>query len=311
MGDYNTGKLRVSRILRWADAHYRRTGRWPSVRSGRIPEAPGETWSRVNQALAHGYRGMRGGDSLSRLLSRHRGSCAADRASKLTVKQILAWADAHRRRTGQWPQVESGPIRAVPGENWKRIDNALRWGLRGLPAASSLAKLLARHRQVRNRKDAPLLFTRDILAWADAHHRRTGLWPTPRSGPVTDAPGETWSGIGGALSQGTRGQPGGSSLARFLAQHRGRRNRKSPPRLTTAQILRWADAHIRRTGRRPTASAGAIPECPGETWCSVAKALEQGRRGFHGRSSLPRFLDRHDRINPLIPRTPRRRRLRK
>jgi hypothetical protein len=268
------------------------------VLSGQIPEAPTETWSRINQALANGYRGMRGGSSLSRLLARHRGSCAADRAAKLTVKWILACADEHRRRTGHWPRVESGPVRGVTGENWKRIDNALRWGLRGLPPGSSLAKLLDRHRRVRNKKDAPLLFVRLILDWADGHRRRTGLWPTTDCGPVTDAPGEMWSGINGALWQGTRGLPGGSSLARFLADYRGVRNRKSLPRLTTSGILRWADAHIRRTGRRPTPRAGPIRECRGETWCTVAKALERGRRGFHGKSSLARFLDQHHRVNP-------------
>jgi hypothetical protein len=310
MRNYNTGQLSIARILLWADAHYRRTGRWPSVLSGRVPEAPAETWSRINMALDHGYRGLRGGTTLSRLLARHRGSCAADRAPKLTVKQILAWADDHRRRTGQWPHVKSGPIHAVPGENWKRIDNALRWGLRGFPPGSSLARLLDRHRHVRNKKDAPILTERNILAWADAHHRRTGQWPTPESGPVVDAPEETWSGIGGALWQGTRGLPGGSSLRRFLTQYRGARNRKSPPRLTTAQILRWADAHIRRTGRRPTVYSGPIPGCPGETWCSVAKALERGRRGFTGKSSLARFLNRHGRINPRAPSTLRRRRFR-
>jgi len=311
VSDYSTVTLSIRRILQWADAHYRRAGRWPSVLSGRVPGALGETWLRINRALAYGYRGMRGGDSLSRLLTRHRGSCAADRASRLTVKRILAWADDHQRRTGRWPKVEAGRIHAAPGENWKRIDNALRWGLRGLPPGSSLANLLKRRRQVRNRKDAPVLFVRDILAWADAHHRRTGEWPTPDSGPVVDAPGETWRGVNAALFQGTRGTPGGLTLPRFLARYRGVRNRKSPPRLTGAQILQWADAHIRRTGRRPTANAGLIWQCPAETWRGVNKALMQGRRGFRGESSLAQFLDRHGRINPRAPRKPGRGRSRR
>jgi hypothetical protein len=254
---------------------------------------------------------MRGGDSLSRLLARQRGGCAADRVPRLTITRILAWADDHYRRTGRWPNVESGRIRAAPEENWKRIDSALRLGLRSLRRGSSLAKLLDRHRQVRNKKNAPLLFVRDILAWADAHHRRTGRWPTLTTGPVVDAPGESWSGIGRALSAGIRGQPGGWSLANFLAHYRGVRNRKAAPGLTAAQILRWADAHIRRTGRRPVTYSGSIRECPGETWCSVSKALERGRRGFSGGSSLARFLDQHDRINPMVRRTLRRRRSRR
>jgi hypothetical protein len=37
-------------------------------------------------------------------------------ASPLTVKQILAWAKAHRRRTGRWPSAASGPVAEVPGQ---------------------------------------------------------------------------------------------------------------------------------------------------------------------------------------------------
>ncbi|RJP37906.1 MAG: hypothetical protein C4547_05185 [Phycisphaerales bacterium] len=311
MRTYNKGKLSIARILQWADAHYRRTGCWPSVHSGRIPEAPGENWTKVNSALEHGFRGMRGGDSLSRLLKRRRGSCASERIPNLTIKQILAWADDHRRRTGRWPKVKSGAILAAPANNWQSVDNALRLGLRGQRPGSSLAKLLDRRRHVRNRKDAPRLSAPLILRWADGHHRRTREWPTLKSGPVLDAPGETWSGVGAALYVGTRGLPGGTTLATFLSDHRGVRNRKAPPPLTPAMILRWADAHIRRTGRRPTVPSGPIPERPGETWCSVSKALERGRRGFRGGSSLARFLDQHNRYNPRPPRRHRRRRLRK
>jgi hypothetical protein len=60
-----------------------------------------------------------------------------------------------------------------------------------------------------------------ILAWADAHHARTGRWPTSASGPVADAPGERWRNIDGALRYGRRGLPGGGSLARLLDRHRG------------------------------------------------------------------------------------------
>jgi hypothetical protein len=64
----------------------------------------------------------------------------------LTVEQILAWADAHRARTGGWPGIDSGPIADAPGESWKAVDSALRAGCRGLPGCDSLPRLLARHR---------------------------------------------------------------------------------------------------------------------------------------------------------------------
>jgi hypothetical protein len=61
---------------------------------------------------------------------------------KLTLRQILAWADAHQARTGRWPQSNSGPVRDGLADNWRSVENTLRLGLRGLPGGSSLAQLL-------------------------------------------------------------------------------------------------------------------------------------------------------------------------
>jgi hypothetical protein len=77
------------------------------------------------------------------------------------------------------------------------------------------------------RADLPALSILQILNWADAHHARTGRWPTRNSGPVQEAPDETWGGINSALDQGWRGLPGGNSLAQLLNRHR--QKRKSRP----------------------------------------------------------------------------------
>jgi hypothetical protein len=45
------------------------------------------------------------------------------------------------------------------------------------------------------------------------------------------------------MIQGIRGFPGGDTLARFLARHRGAPHPADIPRLTVEQILTWADAH--------------------------------------------------------------------
>jgi hypothetical protein len=42
----------------------------------------------------------------------------APRASELAIAQILAWADAHRERTGEWPNKQSGSIPEAPGDTW-------------------------------------------------------------------------------------------------------------------------------------------------------------------------------------------------
>jgi hypothetical protein len=46
----------------------------------------------------------------------------------------------------------SGVIKDDLAETWRRVDNGLRYGLRGLPGGSSLARLLDEKRGVRNVK---------------------------------------------------------------------------------------------------------------------------------------------------------------
>jgi hypothetical protein len=225
--------LTVARVLRWADAWHRRTGAWPIAASGPIPEAPGDTWHTVNIALREGLRGLRGRRSLPQLLAQRRGVRNLPGTPALTVETILAWAGAHHTATGQWPRLNSGPVIDQPGETWNAVQSALWIGARGLAGGSSLALLLQEHRGVRNKSRLPRLAERRILAWADAHHRRTGRYPVIASGPIADAPGETWLAMQMALVEGLRGLPGGSSLARLLNErrgvpiHNGRRRRNS------------------------------------------------------------------------------------
>jgi hypothetical protein len=138
----------------------------------------------------------------------------------LTKRKILAWADQHHERTGKWPNVNSGPVLGVPGERWDLIDNALRQGHRKLPGGSSLLLLLAKKRGVRNPLNLPPLTEEQILRLAERHFQQTGNWPKYTSGPVRDAPGETWAGIDTALRLGKRELGGGSSLAKLLEQAR-------------------------------------------------------------------------------------------
>jgi hypothetical protein len=65
-------RLTERQILGWANRHYRRTGTWPTAASGPVAAAPGETWAIINGALQQGHRGLPGGDTLARLLDRHR-----------------------------------------------------------------------------------------------------------------------------------------------------------------------------------------------------------------------------------------------
>jgi hypothetical protein len=294
-------RLTVRQILRWADAHFARTGRWPVIASGRVLGAPGETWARINGALRHGFRGLDGGSSLGKLLVERRAVRRNHHVPKLSIPMILGWTRLHYQRTGRFPTLKSGPLIDAPGESWWIIDLALRQGQRGLNGGSSLAKLLAEFLGASNRANRPQLSVKKVLTWADAYFARHKRWPTRNSGPIDGVPGETWRQIERALSRGSRRLPREGSLAKFLAKHRGFRNKMSLPRLSTKQILSWATAHYRRTASWPNSKSGPIVEAPSETWDGVNWSLTKGRRGLTGRSSLHRLVCKHRGILPRDP----------
>lgn len=290
-------RLHVYSILAWADDHHRRTGRWPIITSGVIHAAPWDTWARVDAALKRGTRGCRPGGSLALLLHRHRGKPYLTLPRpRLTVRQILAWADAWHRRTGSWPTWYAGGGFGTDGlDTWSAVDHALHRGTRGLQGGDSLAKVLVRYRGVRRAAYRPRLTIKQILAWADAFHARTGRWPSVRTGPVQGVPGERWMSIHAALENARRGLPRGYTLGTLLTKYRPHRYRRNLPPFTESGILAWADAHYRRHGRWPTHKSGPIREAWGETWGAVEKALTSGVRGQPGGESLSKFLARHGR----------------
>ncbi len=289
-------RLTSKLILAWVDDHRRRTGEWPTRTSGAIIGTNAEKWFNVDAALRAGRRGLAPGSSLARLLAKRRGFRNQRGLPALTDVGILRWADAHHRRIGRWPGVSSGSVEGHPGETWRAIDGAMRDGIRSLPGGHSLAGLLAERRGVPNSARLPRLTIRQILEWADAHYERTGRWPNVNSGTVVEASGEFWGRVSQALHKGGRGLRGGTTLARLLVKRRGARSPKNQPRLTATKILRWADAHYRRTGEWPTNRSGPIGQAPGEKWINVDAALRIGNRGLPGGSSLSAVLDQAGRI---------------
>ncbi len=287
--------LSIDKILVWADAHNERTGKWPNRKSGSIPEAIGENWGNINQALIKGLRSLQRGASLAQLLIEKRGHQHHLARPPLSIDEILVWAGAYNERTGKWPNRNSGNIPEAPGETWANVANAIYLGQRSLKRGSSLTQLLANKRGVRNQSDLPPLSIDKILVWADAHNERTGKWPNQKSGSIPEAIGETWTSIDHALGKGTRDLPGGSSLAQLLTEKRGVRNRNALPPFTIDKILGWADAHNERTGKWPNRNSGNIPEAPGETWANVDGALYGGFRSLPGGSSLNTLLIKTDR----------------
>src|SRR5260370_39692851 len=106
--------------------------------------------------------------------SRRRRRRLRQRKQQLSVERILLWSDYEFEQTGHWPRCNDGQVYYDRNERWGSINSALRSGLRGLPGGSSLAKLLAAERGVRNRRDLPPLLEEEIAQWARAHHARTG-----------------------------------------------------------------------------------------------------------------------------------------
>lgn len=136
----------IRQILKWADTFHQQNGRWPRRNDGVIPGTNGETWAAVSTALFQGQRGLPGKSSLARLLAVKRSARNRKLRPVLTIRQILAWPDRHRRQIGHWPTERSGTIEGT-NDTWSAIAQALVKGLRGL-RRSSLPKILQRYRQV-------------------------------------------------------------------------------------------------------------------------------------------------------------------
>jgi hypothetical protein len=172
----------------------------------------------------------------------------------LTIPQILRWARSYFKRHRRYPSAGSGPIEGTEGETWEKVAAALRDGCRGLPGGSSLPRLMRETFRARPHANKPDLSVEQILRWADAHHCATGRWPTVRSGPVQDVPGESWQNIDRSLEQGRRGLPGGTTLARLLNE-----TGRGPARVRVAwtaeedALLGLRDSESVRKGVRPRA----------------------------------------------------------
>src|SRR5204863_9467314 len=69
-------------------------------------------------------------------------------------------------------------------------------------------------------------------------------------------------------------------------------------------ILALADAFHKAHGHWPYKDSGPIDGCPGETWYTIDRALERGRRGLHGGKSLSYFLNQHRGIFGVQKRRP-------
>ena len=214
--------LSISQILKWADAHHARTGAWPTVKSGILHEDPNETWARIDGALVRGFRGLKGGSSLPKLLRRRRGVRHCRRRPGIDVRKLLQWADAHYISHGTWPSCGSGIIPDSDGLTWAVAFKSLRHSKRGAARRRTFERLLAQRRIPKGARAPSKLTIAEILKWADDYFSRNGRWPSRQSGGIRGEQGLCWRNIDHMLRRGKRGLPGGSSLKHLLLAERGR-----------------------------------------------------------------------------------------
>jgi hypothetical protein len=96
------------------------------------------------------------------------------------------------------------------------------------------------------------------------------------------------------LRDGHRGLPGGSTLARLVAEAGLKPHLQDRPPLTVEGILTWAEADYRITGKWLT--TGPVWSAPGETWEAIHMCLFRGGRGLPSGMALGRLIRFHQNV---------------
>jgi hypothetical protein len=238
--------------------------------------------------MTRGRRGLKK-ETLAQLLNRL--GLQENRLEKpvLILDQILKWADEFREENGEWPKSNSGKIKGTK-ETWSAINQSLIKGNRGLLGGSSLAKLLEENRNVSNKSNLRQFSETEVRQWIDEFTEIEKEFPTKTSGRIKGEVDLEWNDIDRFFNQGVRGLPKIGSLANFIYLKFGKAHNKSKSKLTTQQILKWADEFREENGEWPKRDSGKIKGTD-ETWSAIDSALSSGGRGFDGDSSLAQILN--------------------
>jgi hypothetical protein len=87
----------------------------------------------------------------------------ASQKGDLTPAQIFRCADAHFRRTGEWPRRSGAVHGDARGEIWSAVHAALEHGCRGSLGGTTLARLLKAHGRGNGRINATWTAEEDAL----------------------------------------------------------------------------------------------------------------------------------------------------
>ncbi len=129
-------QLSIREIVSWMETYHATHGEWPTIRSGRVA-GHGETWGGIELALTRCQRGVKKKTSLADLRHRYLGVVNPQDQSPLTLRWIKKQIHLYFRKTGRWPNTQSG---SIPGttETWQKVASALWGGLRGIEIKTTL-----------------------------------------------------------------------------------------------------------------------------------------------------------------------------
>ncbi len=202
-------------------------------------------------------------------------------SKKIVEDAFMKYFEEH----GKAPTRKMGSADKYIGfeETWNSIDNALRYGLRGLGGGESISSV-CQDLGIRNRRTN--LTEQMIIDAAKKHIERTGNIPTAKSpgAEIDFGYPETWMAVNGAIMKGCRGMPGGESLYKLLKRC-GVRHEK--PKLTRLKIIAAARKFQKDWGHPPSGGFSNKKKDDAtkyfgypETWKAVANALREGNRGL-------------------------------
>jgi len=190
--DYFKGEdLSVKKLIYWVNLFKEKYKRYPSCKSKEVVGAhPRETWKAIGAALKECTRNLANDPEFDKSLNtlgkflEHYFSDFILRHNRdyMTIKQILKWADDYHINDpdGKWPNTCSEEIPNT-GENWARVERALREGLRGIKhdpeydnTTNTLGKVLKKYRGVHAKGDhvSMEMIEKEIHSYVKQHGSR-------------------------------------------------------------------------------------------------------------------------------------------
>jgi hypothetical protein len=201
----------------------------------------------------------------------------------LTEEKIIGFVKSFYKVHGRYPAAHTKENDGLPeGYTWITIDSALTHCSQGITAKSSIAKLISKHLGVRYKGDLPDFSEEKIVEWAKKYFLVHNKYPSIRTKPSDWLPeGETWIALDIALKRGTRGLPGGSSVAKLFEKYFGIRNKTNIPKISEQCIIDYMIVFKDKYGYFPHAHSKENEMLPsGESWHGFDKALRNARRGL-------------------------------